>query len=503
MGAALFFQNAMADVKLPAVFSSHMVVQRDAPIPVWGTADPGETVTVSMAGQTKVVEADKTGRWIVRLGELSAGGPHTLTVEGKNTVSVRDVLVGEVWLASGQSNMVHIMPYSKGYSEELTKADYPNIRIFTVARSVVAAPQQDCKVAAGWRLSNAESVDDYSAVSYYFARDLHKILGVPVGVITSALGSSPIESWTSFDAQAGRPELKELLASWDRKRIEYNAAAAAEAYARDREKWEEAARLAQAAGKPLPREPKTPVAPVDQPQQPAVLFNGMIAPLIPYGIRGVIWYQGEYNAQTEDYARLYRVQLPLMIEDWRTRWGQTELPFAWVQLPNFDTTTREPVMTGWPLVREGQLLALAVPRTGMAVTIDIGEAGSVHPTNKAAFAHRLALWARSEVYGERIPWSGPLFVQSKTAAREIELSFRHVDGGLVAGGGGPLRGFVVAGEDKKWVPAVARISGDKILVSGEGLERPVYVRYSWAANPDGNLCNGAGLPASPFRTHAD
>jgi hypothetical protein len=227
------------------------------------------------------------------------------------------------------------------------------------------------------------------------------------------------------------------------------------------------------------------------------MFNGMIAPLIPYEVRGVLWYQGEYNAQREDYAALYRVQLPLLIEDWRTRWGRQDLPFAWVQLPNYHTT-----MTGWPLVREGQLLALSLPHTGMIVSIDIGDAESVHPYNKRPFAHRLVQWAQAEAYGEKIVWSGPLFAGSEVRGDAIEMSFGHTDGGLVAQGG-ELKGFLIAGSDKRWRPAKARIEGDKVVASSPEVKQPVAIRYSWADNPDGNLFNGAGLPASPFRTDRD
>ncbi len=492
--------RAAAAVKLPAVLAHHMVLQRDAAVPIWGWATPGEEVNLAIAGQTKTTTAGADGKWSVKLDKLSAGGPHTLTVTGKNKLTINDVMIDEVWLASGQSNMVHIMPYSSDFATEEPVANYPGLRIFTVARAVNQTPQEDC--LGNWTPISPKTVGNVSSVAYHFGRELHQTLGVPVGIITSALGSTPIEAWISLEAQKSRPELRVLLSSWDEKAAAYQPESAKIAYEKDLEAWKEAAAKAKGEGAPAPREPKPPIHPRDQPQHPAVMFNGMIAPLIPCAIRGAIWYQGEHNAQREDSAALYRQQLPLLISDWRTRWGRSDLPFAWVQLPNFDTTTRSPRMTGWPLIRESQLQSLAVPNTGMAVTIDIGDFDSVHPANKRSFGHRLALWARAEVYGEKIPWSGPLFVGSQAQGSAIEVSFRHTDGGLIAKNG-DLKGSLIAGADKEWHTAGARIVNERVLVSSPDVKAPVAVRYSWTDNPDGNLCNAAGLPASPFRTDRD
>jgi len=492
--------RAAAAVTLPAVFSHHMVLQRDAAVPIWGWADPGEEVTVAIAGQTKTTTAAADKKWSIKLDKLSAGGPHALTVTGKNKLTITDVLVGEVWLASGQSNMVHIMQTSLDFEKERAAADFPKLRLFTVARAVGQTPQENCR--GNWLTISPRTVENVSAVAYHFGRELHQKLGIPVGVIVSALGSTPIEAWTSMDAQKSRPELKELLSSWDEKAATYESAAAKDAFEKDLAAWKDAAAKARAEGTPAPREPKPPIHPRDQPAHPAVMFNGMIAPLIPYALRGAIWYQGEFNSQREDYATLYRHQLPLLVSDWRARWGRNDLPFAWVQLPTFDTTTRSPRMPGWPLIREGQLLSLTVPNTGMIVSIDLGEANSVHPLNKKAFAHRLALWARAEVYGGKVFWSGPLFASWKVQGSEIELSFRHTDGGLIAKNG-DLTGFIIAGADKQWHPARARIVKDKVVASSPDVPAPVAVRYSWADNPEGNLCNAASLPASPFRTDGE
>jgi sialate O-acetylesterase len=495
----LLQQEVRAAVKLPSVFSSHMVLQRDQAVPVWGWAAAGEAVAISIGEQTKQTTADENGRWRVQLNPLPAGGPHELKVQGKNTITIKDVLVGEVWLASGQSNMVHIMPYVRDAKREIAAANYPQIRIFTAAAEPAQTPQEDCR--GNWLVCNPKNTDNVSAVAYFFARALHRSLGVPVGVVNASLGSTPIEAWTSLDAQQKQPELQPLLASWEAKAGAYDPVAAQREYERLHTVWEAAKKEADAAHQPLPREPKAPIHPQQQRQYPAVMYNAMIAPLAPYAVRGVIWYQGEYNAQTEESASLYAVQLPLLIADWRERWGSGGLPFTWVQLPNFDVTTREPVMTGWPMIRESMRRSLTVPLTGMAVAIDLGDADSVHPANKFAIAERLALWARAQVYGEKVFWSGPLFESQQVSGREVALYFHHTDRGLIAKGG-PLRGFEIAGADERWRPAEARIDGKRVIVSHPEIPQPVAVRYAWAANPDGNLYNGAQLPASPFRTAA-
>ncbi len=500
VASLLIGSHASAAVKLPAIFAHHMVLQRDAPVPIWGWAEPGEEVTVAIADQSKTVTAGADRKWLIQLDKLAAGGPHTLTVKGKNKLTVNDVMIGEVWLASGQSNMVHIMPTTTDFAKEQPLANYPGLRIFTVARAVSQTPKEDCH--GNWLVLSPTTVDDVAAVPYYFGRELHQKLGVPVGVITSALGSTPVEAWTSLDAQQDRTELQELLASWERKSAEFDPVAAKTAYEKELAAWKEAAEKAKAEKKPVPREPKVPIAPREQPAHPGVMFNGMIAPLVPYSMRGVICYQGEFNAQTEDYARLYRHQLPLLIRDWRTRWQNDQLPFASVQLPNFETSSRSPQLTGWRLVREGQLQSLAVPRTGMIVSTDIGEATGIHPRNKRAFGERLALWARAEVYGERIPWSGPIYSGFKVTGNTIELTFRHTDGGLTFNGD-ERKGFLICGADQQWRPGSARIQGVHVLVSSQDVATPVAVRYSWADNPDGNLTNAVGLPASPFRTDND
>lgn len=490
--AAALAAPARADVRLPRVISDHMVLQRDAAVPIWGWADPGEGVTVTVAGQTRATKADADGTWRVKLDRLAAGGPHTLTVKGNNTVTVKDVLVGEVWLASGQSNMAWTVGRSTNFESEKEAAKHPQLRMFTVGRAPAREPQKDCK--GTWEVCAPETVGNFSGTAYFFARDLQAKLKVPVGVINSSVGGTPIESWISLDAQKSVAALQPLLARWNKLATEWEPKSAQAKYEKQLAAYRMAAEKAKAEGKKVPRAPQKPVHPNDNTHYPAVLFNAMIAPVVPYGIRGAIWYQGESNAGSEESGKLYGAQLPLLVRDWRGRWGEGDFPFAWVQLPNYVTKAQ-----GWPAVREAMRRSLSLPQTGMTVNIDIGDPKDIHPANKQDYGKRLALWARAQVYGEKIPWSGPLPAGHKVEGGAVEVSFAHADGGLVAKGG-ELRGFAVAGADGKWRPAAARIQGDRVLVSSTEVAAPVAARYDWAANPDGNLYNGAGLPASPFRT---
>lgn len=490
--------TARANVKLPAIFSDHMVLQRDAAVPVWGWAEPGEAVTVSLAGQTKTATADAAGKWSVKLDKLSAGESLTLIVTGKNTNTVNDVLVGEVWLGSGQSNMQMWMKSVRDLESEKAAAKFPQLRMFTVKRHETVTPQTDCEGA--WVLCNPETVETFSATAYFFGRELHQKLGVPVGLIAASVGATPIEGWTSMDKMEGRNELAPVFNEWAAKmRVPFDPVKEQAKYEKQLAAWKTNSAKRVAEGKPAGYAPQKPVPPREDKNYPANLFNGMIAPIIPYAIRGGIWYQGE-NSGREGFAGLYETQLPLLIADWRARWGQGEFPFAWVQLANYRQYTNSPSpVSHWAMVREGMLKSLAVTNTGMAVAIDVGEADNIHPKNKQAVGYRLGLWARAQVYGEKIPFSGPLPAGHKISGEEIILSFTDTDGGLTAKDG-ELRGFVIAGADKKWHWAKARIEDEQVVVSSPDVKSPVAVRYGWADNPNCNLYNGAGLPASPFRT---
>jgi sialate O-acetylesterase len=486
-----------ADLKIAAVFSDHMVLQRDKPVPVWGWADPGEKVTVEFAGQKHSAAADAKGKWLVKLDPLAASAePRAIVVRGsakKAEVKVADVLVGEVWLGSGQSNMAMTVSRSRDFAAEKEAAKLPQVRMFTEASGAAAEPQAGGKGA--WRVCSPDTVGGFSATLYFFGRELHRELKVPVGLINSSVGGTPIESWVAADVQAKVPELKAAHAADVKAYTAFDAEKAKAAYAKALERWKDQAAKAKAEGKQPPVRPRDPAEARARRGPPGGLFNGKINPLIPYAVRGVLWYQGEANASPEKGPR-YQYQLEALVTDWRARWGE-ELPFAWVQLPNFIRPGE-----GWSMVREGMLKALRLPKTGMAITVDIGDPKDIHPVNKQDVGKRLAMWALGTVYGKKeIAASGPL--PAKHAARDgaIVVAFTHADGGLRASGEkGELTGFQIAGEDRKWKPAVARIEGDAVVVSSPEVKNPVAVRYAWEANPTASLYNGQGLPASPFRT---
>jgi len=482
--------GANAAVRLPAIFSDHLVLQREAKVPVWGWAAPGEEVTVSIAGEKRATKAGTDGKWRVQFENLQAGGPHELLARGANEVVVRDVLVGEVWLGSGQSNMAMTVNRAKDFESEKAAANIPGIRVFTVSSGASTAPQEDCK--GQWIVCSPETVAAFSATAFFFGREIHRELKVPVGLINSSVGGTPIESWISPEAQLASPELKPFFEAQKREEGGIDSAALKAKYEKDLAAWPEKAKQAKAEGRTPPRKPRDPVALRARKGNVGGLFNGKIAPLIPYAIRGVLWYQGEANSNGTK-ALFYEKQLPLLVKDWRGRWDQ-ELPFAWVQLPNFTKPG-----DGWCAVREAELKTLRLPKTGMAITIDIGDPKNIHPANKQEVGRRLAKWALGAVYDRKVETSGPLPAGHEIKGGEIVLKFSHADGGLIARDGDP-KGFVVAGEDKQWKPASARIEGSKVIVSSTEVPRPVAARYAWHPNPECNLYNSAGLPASPFRT---
>ena len=488
---------APAEVKLPAVFGEHMVLQRGIALPVWGWETAGGKVTVSIAGQTRTATADAKGKWSVKLDAMEAGGPHVMKVVGSSTVELADVLVGEVWLCSGQSNMAMSVRGCNDYQQEQAAADLPKIRMMAVARTPAETPQEHCK--GTWAVCSPQTVGGFSATAYFFGRKLHKDLGVPVGLINSSWGGTPVQSWACIEDQQAEPKLAELMASWKKQLEAYDPAAAKARYEKQLAAWQEKAKAAKAAGKRAPRRPRMAGSPRLSSHRPANLYNGMIAPLAPYAIRGGIWYQGESNAGRYK-SSLYGMQLAMMIRNWRRLWGQGDFPFEWVQLPNFRTPQKEPVETsGWVIVQEEMLKTLKVPNTGMAVTIDVGMANNIHPKNKQAVGKRLALWALAKTYGKDVVACGPLYKSMSKSGGRITVTFDHVGGGLLAKGG-KLEGFALAGPDTKFVWADAKIEGDKVVVSSAEVKDPAAVRYAWATNPKCTLFNKAGLPASPFRT---
>lgn len=496
-----------AEPKLSGVFCDHAVLQRDMPVPIWGWSTPDDAVTVEFAGQTKTTTAEAGGQWRVTLDPMPASAePRELRVSGRSGVALcQDVVVGEVWLASGQSNMHWTFAKEHGIErndEELDAARDPLVRQLTVSKR--CSPDPVRTPTGQWHACTRETLLENglwgdSALAYLYARDLRQKLGVPVGVINASMGGVAIECWTSEEAQRKAPELRSLLETWDAREAAFEPVRAEQeaAYQTRLDTWREAVKKARAAGTAPPPAPPKPQDPRLDGKRPGNYFNAMISPLIPYAIRGAIWYQGESNAKSVETGLLYRKQLPLLIGDWRARWGY-DFPFAWVQLPNYGGGGVS--QDAWVLVREAMLKSLAVPKTGMALAIDIGDPKDVHPRNKQDVAHRLARWALGDVYRQPTgATSGPLPAGHEVHGTEMILSFKHTDGGLLAKGA-ELKGFLIAGEDRQWKQAAARIEGVTVKVSHPEVEKPMAVRYAWAANPECNLFNGAGLPASPFRT---
>jgi sialate O-acetylesterase len=490
---------AAADVKLPAMFSDHMVLQRDAAVPVWGWADPGEQITVTLAEQSKSTAADASGHWSVKLDAIGAGGPYVLKVQGKNAIEKSDVLVGELWLCSGQSNMEMPVSRAQNAETEIAAAKYPKIRLFTVARHPAIKPQDTC--GGQWTLCSPQTVGSFSAAGYFFGRRLHQELGVPVGLINSSWGGTPIEAWTSVAAQEAQPELKEVLGAYREAAAKYDPATAKAKYDKALAGWNKSAAQAKDAGRTFTvRKPSPPVRPDVSPKTPATLYNGMIAPLAPYALRGAIWYQGESNAE---HSGRYGLQLRTMIANWRADFKEGDFPFLWVQLPNFRGLQKTPsASSGWTGIREQMLKTLAVPNTGMAVTIELGEPYNIHPINKQEVGRRLAQWALAKTYGRDIVACGPLYKSMRKDGGKIVIEFDYADGGLAARQGDKLQGFAIAGQDQTFVWADARIEGSTVVVSNAEVKDPTAVRYGWANNPNPpcNLVNKAGLSASPFRT---
>lgn len=634
------FSEPATNIRLPKLFSNNMVLQQNKEIPVWGTATAGGKVIVEIAGQSKSTTVNSAGRWRVNLGALSAGGPHVLTIVGKDSLIFENVMVGEVWLCSGQSNME--WPLYEGakilnYDQEVAAADYPNIRLFQVDHTMKNLPIRDVN-SVGWKECSPENIIGFSAVAYFFGRNLHKNLNIPIGLIQSTWGGTPAEAWTSAASLRENPDFSKIiyaiqrsgesvkdhwdvyrqrLAPWNKEvqeKIDDSGISSRGWESSDFKPvgwsemqlpttWEQAGldvdgivwfrkeisvpdawqgqdltlslgpindfditwfngkkvgsenhyiiprrykipgQLVNSGrnvivvlvldlgnrggiyGEPkqmklssaskdslslagtwqykvdpimldLAKLPKQPSMPNDA-HRPTVLFNGMIFPLVPYAMQGAIWYQGESNASR---AYQYRTLFKTMIRDWRNHWQQGDFPFLFVQLANFMAIKPEPEDAEWAELREAQLMALSLPNTGMAVAIDIGEAKDIHPRNKQDVGKRLALNARHLVYGENIVHSGPIYKSMTKEGNKIRLSFAHIGGGLISKGGKSLTGFAIAGKNKEFVWAQAKIDGEDVLVWHDDISEPVAIRYAWASNPVCNLYNKAGLPASPFRT---
>ena len=484
-----------ADLKLPALFSDHMVLQRDKAVAVWGWADADEEISVEFAGQKKTAKADASGKWSLRLDPLTASAEsRKLTAMGKadRKAEVSDVLVGDVWLGSGQSNMAMGVSRSKDFEKEKAAASYPLIRHFKEESGSATAVQAQAK--GKWLACTPDNVGGFSATLYFFGREIHRELGVPVGLINTSVGGTPIESWIAPEVQETNPDLSAALKVQSAAQPKIDPEKAKADHAVELKKFQAAKAKAVAEGAKAPRPPRNAADVSERKGNYGGLFNGKVAPLVPFTLKGMLWYQGEANS-SDSRATLYVHQLSALVTDWRARWGDDALPFAWVQLPNFRR-----VGEGWPLVRESMLKTLALPHTGMAITIDIGDAGNIHPTNKQEVGRRLSLWALGTVYGRKVAaTSGPLPAGHEIKGAEVIVTLSHADG-LKTRDGAPVKSFQLASADKQWKPASAKIDGAKLIVSSAEVTAPVALRYAWLDNPETNLVNVADLPASPFRT---
>lgn len=467
--------RSRADVTMPSIFGSHMVLQRDQEDKVWGWAEPGEEIKVEIAVQAKTTKADDEGNWSVQLDPMPAGGPHTLTVKGKNTLSFEDVLVGEVWLCSGQSNMEWPVGRSDDPDLEILTANFPQIRLISVPRVGTQEPQKDFE--GKWELCSPETVKDFSAVGFFFGRRLHQALDVPIGLIDDAWGGSAAEAWVRRDILEQDPKYQDLLASWKEREARYEEV-------KDEDSQESKSLANQMRGN----------------ARPGNIYNGVLKPTIGYGIRGAIWYQGESNA---DRAYQYRDLFPLMIQSWREEWGIGDFPFYWVQLADFLAEQPLPTESAWAELREAQTMTLdRLPNTGQAVIIDLGEGRDIHPRNKQGVANRLVRWALAKDYGIEVPHQSPTYKSLETRGNIVTVTFDHVgEGGLYAFDTPEVLGFTLAGEDEFFHPAQAKIvAPNQVEVWSDEVAKPVAVRYGWADNPVVNLYDRNGLPVTPFRT---
>ncbi|CAA6678067.1 MULTISPECIES: sialate O-acetylesterase [unclassified Lentimonas] len=479
-----------ADVTLPNIFGDHMVLQREQANPVWGKADAGETVTVRIDGQSHTTTATADGTWRIQLDAMAASAePKVLEISGSNNqVSISDVLVGEVWICSGQSNMQWSLNNTYNGAVEIAAANHQGIRLISVPQ--VGTQEAQDNFNGAWEVCSPETAKNFSAVGYLFGSRIHSALGVPVGLIDNAWGGSAAEAWVPRDVLEADSNYTELLSSWDEKVAAYTDEAHAAKLA-EFEAW-------QAAGKPKPNK-RSPRDFRTGQRRPANIFNGVLNPTIGYGMRGVIWYQGESNSGR---AYQYRSLFPLMITTWRDLWQQGDFPFYWVQLADYMEEVPEPHESAWAELREAQSMTLSLPNTGEAVIIDAGEGRDIHPRDKTTVANRLVRLALAHDYGYKIDAESPRYASMKITGSAIALTFDHVSSqGLYSFDVKHPIGFTIAGADQVFVKADAKIIGkNKVLVSSANVSNPVAVRYAWANNPVANLQDRNGLPVSPFRT---
>ncbi|MDZ4288833.1 MAG: sialate O-acetylesterase [Prosthecobacter sp.] len=504
--------TAHAELKLPAIIGDNMVLQQKQTNPIWGWDTPGAQVTVTFAGQTKTAQADEKGKWTVKLDPVPANAkPAVLSVKGSSARQIKNVLVGEVWLCSGQSNMGFTVNRTLDADLEVAMAKYPQIRLIEVPNVGTQEPQTDFK--GEWRVCAPDNVGTFSAVGFHFGRLLHQMLGVPVGLIDNAWGGSSAEAWVRRDVLEKDPRFATLMAGWKQTEANFTQAAfdkQVAAHKAKTEAWVKARRDALKAKQPVPAAPpRAPQNAMIGQHRPGNLYAGCLYPVIGYGIKGAVWYQGESNASR---AHEYRSLFPFMIQHWRDEWKQGDFSFYWVQLADFRAETPDPVDSDWAELREAQTLTMSkLANTGQCVITDLGEANDIHPLDKQDVAERLARWALAKDYGIKIPHSSPQFKEMKIEGNKAIVTFDHAEKGLRIVDVDQVKGFAICGEDKKWVWADAVIlpdskvgprtpRGNQIAVSSAAVAKPVAVRYAWADNPVCNVYSAEGLPLTPFRT---
>jgi len=486
-----------AELKLPAIFSDSMVLQQKQEDQVWGWDAPGTKVTVSFAGQLKTAEAGKDGRWTVKLDAMPANAtPQTMMVKGTSERVLTDILIGEVWMCSGQSNMRFSLKDDwKGELEVMT-AKFPQIRLIRVPEVGTQELQDDFK--GKWESCTPESAADFSAVGFFYGRYLQQILGVPVGLISNSWSGSAAEAWVRRESLQNDPRFRDTMEGWRKREEQITSATAESDYQVAIEGWKKEAAAAQAEGKTPPRAPDSPKALLTGHARPGNIFNGVVNPTIGYGMKGVIWYQGESNStRAWEYAKLF----PFMIERWRAEWKQGDFPFYWVQLADFREEQAEPGESPWAELRESQTKTLSLPNTGQAVILDLGESNDIHPKNKADVAARLARLALANDYGIRISHRSPVFKSAEIIPGKIKVTLDCDGGALRTRDVSAVRGFAICGADKAWKWAQAKITGDDTLeVWSDKVPEPAAIRYAWADNPACNLLTKDGLPVGTFRS---
>jgi sialate O-acetylesterase len=512
----LFASAVRADVKVPAIFSDHLILQRGKPVPVWGWADPSEEVTVKFGSQSKKVTADKDGAWSVKLDELKASSdPAELSIKGKNEIVLKDVLVGEVWVCSGQSNMGFTVSSAVNAKDEIANSANPQIRMFQVPLTVAGEPQKDIMkhdARSAWLEANPQNTPSFTAAGYFFGRELQKELKVPIGLINTSWGGTRAEAWTSKPALEAVPTCKAIITAWEEHLKTYDPVKAKENYeAVSKKVKENIAKIKEenaqpgATPKTVPQPPRAFEDETTSQHRPAVLFNAMINPIVPYAVKGAIWYQGESNAGR---AVQYQKLLPTMIKDWRKHWGY-DFSFYIVQLAGFGHGHKHPAPVGdpddWAELQWTELETAITPnfKSGLAVTNDIGMEGNIHPTNKQEVGHRLALQALVKDYKRTdLVSGGPIYAGGTKEGKTFVINFSNAQNGLKSRDGGELKGFLIAGEDKVWHTANAKIqNGKQVRVSSDEVPDPAAVRYAWESwCPEANLINKEGLPTSVFRT---